>query len=174
MSFGFPEIADRVIMNVCRAVLAAIISLVAPVAAHAEGLCTAKETAIFNCELEKSISSLCQSTENGALTYRNGSDGNINLQISHSSGITKDIFYFSNARYAGGGEAHIRFSRQGYTYYLYDKTIKTEEGPTFFAGIVVYKGRKKISNRVCNNDASIREKAYQGIVREEYESIDVR
>ncbi|WP_157650077.1 hypothetical protein [Burkholderia ubonensis] len=161
-------------MNVYRVVSVAILSLASIVTAHAEGMCTEKETVIFNCELEKTISSLCQSTESGALTYRNGSDGRIGFQISDSKRIKKDVFYFSNIPYAGGGEAHIRFSRLGYTYYLYDKTIRSDEGPTFSAGIVVYRGGKKISNISCNNDASIREKAYQAIAREKYRSIDAR
>ncbi|MBR8299556.1 hypothetical protein KDW49_02280 [Burkholderia dolosa] len=161
-------------MKAWQAISVASISFVAAVTVHAEGLCAAKEAVIFNCELEKSISSLCQSTESGTLTYRNGSDGKINLQVSDEKRIKKDVFYFSNAPYAGGGEAHIRFSQFGYTYYLYDKTIKADEGPTFSAGIVVYKGGKRIYNLVCNNDASIREKAYQTITREKYRTIDVR
>lgn len=161
-------------MNVFRVISVSILTFVSAAAAHAEGLCTTKETAIFNCELEKSASSLCQSTENGTLIYRNGIDGRINLQISDNKKSKKDVFYFSNTPYAGGGEAHIRFSRFGYTYYLYDRTVKTDEGPTFSAGIVIYKGKKKISNLTCNNDASIREVAYQLITKEAYRSIGTR
>ncbi|KAB0640111.1 hypothetical protein [Burkholderia stagnalis] len=160
-------------MNVYRAVAVAILSLAPMVAAHAEGMCTEKEVVIFNCELEKTIASLCQSTESGTLTYRNGNGGKIGLQISDSKRIKK-VFYFSNIPYAGGGEAHIGFSRLGYTYYLYDKTIRSDEGSTFSAGIVVYRGEKKISNISCNNNASIRERAYQEIAREKYRSIDAR
>lgn len=158
-------------MNVFRAISVSILAFVSAAAAHAEGLCTTKETAIFNCELEKFASSLCQSTENGTLTYRNGIDRKINLRISDNKKSKKDVFYFSNTPYAGGGEAHIRFSQFDYTYYLYDRTIKTDEGPTFSAGIVIYKGKKKISNLTCNNDASIREGAYQSITKEAYRSI---
>ncbi|MGF6853908.1 hypothetical protein [Paraburkholderia sp. CI3] len=137
------QFANKMRNLACRIVSVLIIGLVSAMGAHAEGLCTINETAIFNCELEKSVSSLCQSTENGTLTYRNEVDGKINLQISDSKRKKKDVFYFSNTPYAGGGEAHIRFSRLGYTYYLYDRTIKTDEGPTFYAGIAVYKGKKK-------------------------------
>ena len=161
-------------MNACRAVSVVIISLALTMSVHAEGLCAAKETAIFNCEIRKSISSLCQSKENGILTYRNGFDGKISLQISGNNESKRDVFYFSSRPYAGGGETHIRFSRLGYTYYLYDKTVKTDEGPTFSAGIVVYKGEKKISNLVCDNDASIRADAYQSIARESYRAIDAQ
>ncbi|HDR9046112.1 TPA: hypothetical protein QDA94_000302 [Burkholderia vietnamiensis] len=160
-------------MKACQAVTVAIIGLVVTVSVRAEGQCAVKETLIFNCELAKSTSSLCKSTENGVLTYRNRSDGKINLQISDKK-RRKNVFYFSNTPYAGGGEAHIRFSRLGYTYYLYDRTIKADEGPASSAGIVVYKGEERISSLMCSNDASIHEEAYQAITREKYRSIDVR
>ncbi|MGU7775355.1 hypothetical protein ACV229_34950 [Burkholderia sp. MR1-5-21] len=155
-------------MSVCRVILASIIGLATVVTARAEGLCATKETVIFNCEFKNSVSSLCQSLEGGALIYRNGVDGRINLKISDGK---NDVFFFSNTPYAGGGEAHIRFSRSGYTYYLYDKTVKGDEGPVFSAGIVIYKGGKKISSFACINDASIRAGAYQSISREKYRSI---
>ncbi len=161
-------------MNVCRAVSVAIIGFASAAAVRAEGLCTEKETAIFNCKIEKTISSLCQSREDGTLTYRNGVGSKIHLRISDNKSKKKDVFYFSNVPYAGGGEAHIRFSPPGHTYYLYDKTIKTDEGPTFSAGIAVYKGENKISSFACHNDASIRSSAYQSITKEIYRSIDAR
>lgn len=159
-------------MNLCQAPSVAVISLALTFSAHAEGLCAVKEMVIFNCELKRSVSSLCQSTENGTITYRNGLDGRINLQISGNNAGKKDVFHLSYMPYAGGGEAHIRFSRLDYTYYLYDNTIKTDEGPTFSAGIVIYRGEKKVSNFVCNNDASIRASAYESIVKEMYQEID--
>ncbi|MBR8292792.1 hypothetical protein KDW63_01235 [Burkholderia cenocepacia] len=160
-------------MKISRTVPIVVVNFAMAIAAHAEGLCTVEETVVFNCELEKSISSLCQTKGSGVLVYRNGNDGKINLEIYGGNGVGRDVFYFSNTSYAGGGEAHIRFSRFGYAYYLYDRTIKTEGGPTFSAGIVVYKGRKRISNLMCNNDASIREEAYREIAREKYRPIDV-
>ncbi|WP_143286479.1 hypothetical protein [Burkholderia ubonensis] len=75
------------------------------------------------------------------MTYRNGNGGRVGLQISDGKRIKK-VIYFPNIPYAGGGEAHIRFSRLGYTYYLYDKTIGSDEELTFSAGIVVYRGEK--------------------------------
>ncbi|WP_174554700.1 hypothetical protein [Burkholderia latens] len=88
-------------MNACPASLVSIIAAVSAIA-HAEGLCTEKEATIFNCELEKSVSSLCQSAESGALAYRNGMGGKINFQIADNKENKRDVFYFSNASYAGG------------------------------------------------------------------------
>nr|WP_158447176.1 hypothetical protein [Paraburkholderia sp. BL8N3] len=139
--------------------------------AYAEGMCKERETTIFNCELHKSISSMCEAKETGVVYYRNGATNKINLEVSDSDAGKGKVFYFSNTPYAGGGEAHLRFSKSGFTYYLYDKTIMAEDGPTFSAGIVVYKGKRKISNLVCGNDASIHQNAYHNITKERYRSI---
>jgi hypothetical protein len=159
-------------MNIFQAALTSLIVFSVSATAFAEGLCTARETAIFNCELKKSVASLCKSDVNGALTYRNGTSGKMNMYLSDVGEGEKAVFFFSNIPYAGGGEAHIRFSRSGYIYYLYDKTIKTPEGAEFSAGIAIYKDQKKISDLVCENDASIRAAAYESIIREPYRSID--
>jgi hypothetical protein len=159
-------------MKIFVFILMSLIVLVAVTPAGAEGLCMKGEAVIFNCELKKSVASLCQSDSDGALTYRNGVEGRINMQLS-DFGDRKNIrFFFSNIPYAGGGEAHVRFSRSVYTYYLYDKTIKTSEGPEFSAGIAVYKSQRKISDLACENDASIRAIAYKSITREPYRFID--
>ncbi|WP_143062197.1 hypothetical protein [Paraburkholderia diazotrophica] len=158
-------------MNIGRISITSILGLVLMTGAHAEGLCEADEAVIFNCELPRSVSSLCQSDGDGVLTYRNGGNGKINLKISDAGERIGKIFYFSNVPYAGGGEAHIRFSRSSYTYYLYDKTMKTNSGPAFSAGVVIYKDGKRITNVACGNDASIRERAYQKITKEAYHSI---
>jgi hypothetical protein len=158
-------------MDIFRIILISFIALnVAPV--YAEGLCVARETIIFNCELKKSVASLCRSDADGTLIYRNGTDEKLNMQLS-DAGINKNIvFFFSSIPYAGGGESHIRFSRSTYTYYLYDKTVKTSDGPEFRAGIAIYKGQRKISDLACENDASIHAAAYTSIAREPYRSID--
>jgi hypothetical protein len=161
-------------MHIFRIILALLIAFAAMVPAHAESLCILREIVIFNCELKKSTASLCKSDENGALTYRSGSNSKVNMQLSDTGKGKGSVFFFSDAPYAGGGEAHIRFSRAAYTYYLYDKTVKTTEGPEFSAGIAIYKGQRKISNFACENDASIRAEAYKSITRESFQLIDSR
>jgi hypothetical protein len=158
-------------MNIGRISIVLALELGLMKGAHAEGLCEADEAVIFNCELPKSISSLCQSDGDGVLTYRNGGNGKINLKISDAGESMGRIFYFSNVPYAGGGEAHIRFSRSNYTYYLYDKTMKTDNGPAISAGVVIYKDGERIANLACSNDASMRERAYHAITKEDYQSI---
>jgi hypothetical protein len=152
-------------------ILISLFSLTAISSVRAEGMCKDSETVIFNCEMPKSVSSLCESKDTEILSYRNGVGRKINLELTDSGILKGKIFYFSNTPYAGGGEAHIRFSRSGFTYYLYDKSVKTDDGPTFSAGIVVYRGGRKISNLICSNDASIRRYAYDDITKERYRSI---
>ena len=142
--------------------------------AHAEGMCRVDEKVLFNCDLNKTRASLCQSSDKTTLTYRNGTKQKLDMELSDAGSQHGNIFYFSNVPYAGGGEAHVRFSRDNYTYYLYDKTVRAADGPSFSAGIVVFKGSKKISNPVCTNDASIHQEAYQDIRKEEYRDIDSR
>lgn len=161
-------------MNIGQVSVALMVGLGFMTGVHAEGLCEARETVIFNCELPKSVSSLCRSNDSGVLAYRNGVNGKLNLKISEGSGKKGRVFYFSNTPYSGGGEAHIRFTRSGYTYYLYDKTVKSDDGPISSAGVVIFKGDEKIANLVCSNDASIREAGYRAITKEAYRSIDAR
>ncbi|APA89754.2 hypothetical protein BJG93_30255 (plasmid) [Paraburkholderia sprentiae WSM5005] len=141
-------------------------------AAHAEGMCQASEEAVFNCVLGRTTASLCEMKGTGVLTYRNGTMKKIDLEVSDMGPRNGAVFYFSNVFYAGGGEAHIRFSRARYTYYLYDKSIKTGDGPEFSAGIIVYRGSKKLLGNICGNDASIRQAAYSSITNEPYENIE--
>jgi hypothetical protein len=161
-------------MKKIQFIIALSINLFFISSAHAEGMCREGEAAIFNCEMQRSISSLCESKDSSVVSYRNGIGEKVNIEISSDGANERKVFYFSNTPYAGGGEAHIRFSQSGYTYYLYDKTIKSNDGPEFSAGIVVYRGERKISNLICNNDASIRQSAYHDIDKENYRSIGAK
>jgi len=136
----------------------------------AGGICAGGEAAIFNCDLRGGAASLCESSD-GTLTYRHKTRNSIDLEISDGDGRRGQVFYFSNTPYAGGGEAHIRFAKGGYTYFLYDKTVKNEEGSDFSAGIVVYKGNINTATYVCTNDASIRQSAFQRNKMERYKDI---
>lgn len=86
-----------------------------------------------------------------------------------------DPFKFSSTAYAGGGEAHIRFENNGYTYFIYDKDIKESDGGlNSTAGIIVKKDMKTISNMQCENDATIRSEAYELMPKEDYKDIGVQ
>lgn len=137
---------------------------------QAASQCQKNESLIFNCITRHSRASLCESKKDETLVYRATSQGKLRLQISEPN--KGSIFFLSSTPYAGGGEAHIRFSNADYTYYLYDKTIKSDDGPIFSSGIVIYHHAKRISNLICSNDASIHQKAYGRITSEPY--IDIQ
>lgn len=158
-------------MSKCRAMFVLAVGIVVAPFSRAEGMCGAAEKVIFNCELQKATASLCESFDS-VLSYRNGTSSKMILEVSDSGSLREKVFYFSNTPYAGGGESHVRFSRGGYTYYMYDKTVKTDDGPVSSAGVVVYQNDKKMGNLICNNDASIRQAGYRDIAREEYKDID--
>jgi hypothetical protein len=102
-------------MKKIEVIVISLVNFIAISCAHAEGMCREGETIIFDCELQKSISSLCESKDAGVLSYRNGVTNKINLEISDGDAGKVKVFYFSSTPYAGGGEAHIRFSKAGYT-----------------------------------------------------------
>lgn len=156
----------RIVGAVCISLYASIV--------YAEGLCSMDESVVFNCELDKTIASLCESKKGSDLVYRAGMTGKLDMKVSSDEPAGGGVFFFSYTPYAGGGEAHIRFSRSAYTYYLYDKTVKSDDGPISSAGIVIYKGGEEISNRVCRNDASIRKIGYESIETETFHAIDAR
>ncbi|WER48216.1 hypothetical protein CupriaWKF_25805 [Cupriavidus sp. WKF15] len=140
--------------------------------AYADNLCKDDEAAVFNCELPQKKSSLCQARSDGALVYRSGRRGRIDIEISNRKKI--DAFRFSYTPYAGGGEAHIKFLNGDYKYYLYDKTIKIDDDHNLSAGIVIYLGDKRVANLICLNDASIKQQAYEGMTREEYRDVGAK
>lgn len=139
----------------------------------AEGACAYGEMSVFDCELGNAKASLCMSSETGLPGYRNVSMRGKFFSISEKKHSEKLIFFISNVPYAGGYETHIRFDNRNYTYFIYHRSIKTDDGPISSAGIVVYRGQERIASDVCQNDSSIRALAYDRLPREDYRDIDV-
>lgn len=136
------------------------------------GLCSSSETVIFHCELANRTAAICQTKDSRSFIYRHARKSGIDLEVSGAGAEPKTRFYFSNTPYAGGGEAHIRFSRGKYDYYLYDRVVRHDDGPETSAGMVIYKARKRVSSLHCTNDASIHQNAYSDMETEAYEDID--
>lgn len=132
--------------------------------AWAKGLCRANEETIFNCEFSRSASSLCVSSDH-SVAYRAGSPPKTDLEIDQKMG--RGTFHLSSTPLIGGGETHIRFSNKGYTYYLYDRISAVAGGDGGSAEIIVYRDRRKVFDRLCENDASIRQEAYLILPRED-------
>ncbi|WP_321783649.1 hypothetical protein [Paraburkholderia sp. J94] len=159
-------------MKTIVALTISMTSLALQTTAHAEAMCKPGEQPIFNCELKASVASLCLDASKKIFVYRNGTTGKLNLQVPRSDDLaTGSPFHFSYAPYSGGGEAHVRFRQGAYNYYLYDRTYRTDDGPDFSAGIVIFKNDRKIANLACTNDASIHQQAYMQIPQETYRDI---
>jgi hypothetical protein len=161
--------------RIIRVVIALAIPVFIGETAHAEGMCKQEEQVVFNCDLKKSTASLCLDKKNSTFVYRNGTRDKLSLEVP-TAGKESDAspFHFSNVPYAGGGEAHVRFARGDYDYFLYDKTVKTDDGPENSAGIVVFQRGKKVANLTCNNDASIHQEAYEQLAKETYRDIGAK
>ncbi|MEM5342890.1 hypothetical protein [Paraburkholderia azotifigens] len=161
--------------TIIRSVVAVAMPMFIHVSAHAEGMCKQDEQVVFNCELKKSTASLCIDKKTRKFVYRNGTRDKMDLQVpARDKGEDANPFQFSNVPYAGGGEAHVRFERGDYNYYLYDKTVKTADGPEMSAGIVVFRQKRKIAEMACQNDASVHQEAYEEMPKETYLDIGTK
>ncbi|WP_162067749.1 hypothetical protein [Burkholderia sp. THE68] len=136
--------------------------------ALAEGLCLYKEREIFNCEFSQSMSSLCESSD-GSIIYRSGEKNKIKLEISNRR--KENFFYLSSRPLVGGGETHVRFNNGEYTYYMFDRMSVTKDGSDSSAGVIAFKNGRIIFNRTCANDASVRQRGYQILPREDFNDI---
>lgn len=149
-----------------------LLSCALPASSQAANQCSKNESVIFDCITEHSRVSLCESKKDEALVYRATSHGIIRLQVSEPSENKGNIFFLSSTPYAGGGESHIRFTNADHTYYLYEKNVKSDDGPIFSSGIVIYHHTNRIFDLNCKNNASIHQEAYTRIAPEPY--IDIQ
>jgi hypothetical protein len=113
-------------------------------------LCEAGETSFFSCEIGAKRVSVC-GTNSGAV-YRYGTPGKVEL--------TSRSLTFANRAYSGGGESQITAKNGGYTYTVYDSTVRTSFGeggndPEFSSGLVVSRGERVISSKMCKAESSI-------------------
>ena len=113
-------------------------------------LCEAGETPFFSCEIGDKRVSVCGSGS-GAV-YRYGTPGKVEL--------TSRSLTFANRAYSGGGESQITAKNGDYTYTVYDSTVRTSFGeggndPEFSSGLVVSRGGRMISSKMCKAESSI-------------------
>ncbi|MGB5723982.1 MAG: hypothetical protein WBM39_06175 [Parasphingorhabdus sp.] len=129
-----------------------------PEKVNAIGFCSAKEPAIFSCQLKgRKVVSVC-GTENEAGTktaqYRFGVPGK-SPELVWPGTAGKDRLTFASVPYSGGGEAQISFARGDVTYVVYSRMVRTNfaagepNHPEMTDGILVLKGKKTVSDLVC-------------------------
>lgn len=143
-------------------------------------LCNKDEQVIFTCSTGKKFASLCASSQfsknSGYVQYRYGRPQKIELLYPETLKPSQRNFTLSNTGFSGGGASYIRFQNNGYEYFLYDSTVRTNfkagepNYPQFDAGIVVRQNSKKISTKHCkDNEASIRSPAYDQLERSDFD-----
>ncbi|MDR5798290.1 hypothetical protein QCE49_33360 [Caballeronia sp. LZ008] len=150
---------------------AGIFELLCGDTARAEGLCSTKEAVIFNCEFSRSTSSLCESSD-GSVIYRAGLREKVRMELSPKDSKTK--FYLSSRPLVGGGEVHVRFENDGYVYYLFDRMVLARDESDSSAGVIAFRKGRKVFDRRCDNDASVRQRGYEVLPREDFRDIGAK
>ena len=105
--------------------------------------------------------------DSGVVSYVNLKNGYVNFIYQEDA--VRNKFRLSSVPMNGGGQTRIKFSNNGYDYYLYEITHHSGENYVFKEGVAVVKNGKVISNKECENgDSTVREVAYYALGREEY------
>lgn len=125
----------------------------------AASLCRAGEPQTFSCPVGRKLVSICG--EGAGAVYRFGRPGRVELEAKNPT--TAQIGY------SGGGETQAAFANQGYTYVVYDRTVRTRftpdgrHDPAFTQGLLVVKNGRVLADRRCGGDATLTTKGVQGM-----------
>jgi hypothetical protein len=124
-----------------------------PAAARA-GLCAPDETVLFQCSLaEGKRVAVCASSAASSASYRFGKPGAVELEYPGTAGAGR--LSWAQTAYSGGGEAQIRFAKDGYDYVVYSRVVRTgfapggTNDPKDEAGVLVLKGERVVANNRC-------------------------
>lgn len=122
--------------------------------APAESLCLADEPVVFACSVEGKIVSLCRSASAGqGLSYRFGRPAAIELRYPQPGQRARPAFTVKTEPLIGGGITRVAFQRGGYTYTVYSRMGRTEDGatPEFEDGITVERRGKLLRHLRCED-----------------------
>ena len=128
--------------------------------ANGKSLCKSGETALFQCTLPKSAVAVCFGTtssgENYA-QYRHETDGVLDLVYPQDVKQGTETLSWASRGYSGGGEDQLHFTRGGYDYVVYSRTIRTGFGSDGHfdtaseAGVLVKRAGRDVSDRRCSD-----------------------
>ena len=116
-------------------------------------LCARGEEVIFSCGVGRKMVSVCGGRATAPhAQYRYGAPGNIELAFPGPADQSRLVY--EREAYSGGGALQIRFTRGGYDYAVYSRTIRTGFGrrgnnPRFSDGVMVMRGGRLVSNLAC-------------------------
>ncbi|MEN3274459.1 MAG: hypothetical protein V7631_249 [Massilia sp.] len=123
-------------------------------AAAGESLCAANEPVVFSCHVGAKLVSLCRPADDrGMLSYRFGRPEAVELSYPEPGRTARAAFTVKSAPLVGGGETTVAFRRGAYTYTVYSKVARGEDGttPEFEDGIIVSRRGKVISRMRCED-----------------------
>ena len=127
--------------------------------APAASLCRAGEPQTFSCPVGRKLVSICG--EGVRAVYRFGRPGRVELE---ARGPTT-----AQVGYSGGGETQAAFANHGYTYVVYDRTVRTRvtadgrHDPAFTQGLLVVKAGRVLADRPCGADATLTSRGVEGM-----------
>ena len=127
-----------------------------PAWAEAPGasLCLPGEPVVFACSLEGKLVSLCRAPgPEGGLHYRFGLPDALELEYPAPGQRAQAAFKVASTPLIGGGVTSVVFQRSGYTYTVYSRVGRAEDGitPEFEDGLTVERRGKTLRHVRCND-----------------------
>ena len=122
--------------------------------AQAASLCAPNEPVVFACHVGSKMVSLCRPAgDRGMLSYRFGGPDKLELTYPEPGRQAGAAFTVKSLPLVGGGETTVAFQRGGYTYTVYSKVARAEdgEGPEFEDGVIVARRGKVVSRMRCED-----------------------
>ena len=123
-------------------------------AAAGESLCAAGEPVVFACHVGSKMVSLCRPPgDRGMLSYRFGRPDALELSYPAQGRQASAAFTVKSAPLVGGGETTVAFRRGAYTYTVYSRVGRGEDGatPEFEDGVIVSRRGKVLSRMRCDD-----------------------
>jgi hypothetical protein len=133
--------------------IAAACCAAAPPAAAAS-LCAPDEPVVFACHVGSKLVSLCRPPgDRGMLSYRFGRPESLELSYPEPGRQAGAAFTVKSAPLIGGGETTVAFRRGAYTYTVYSRVGRGEDGttPAFEDGVIVARRGKVLSRMRCED-----------------------
>lgn len=126
----------------------------APAVLAAQSLCAAGEPVVFACHVGSKMVSLCRPPgDRGMLSYRFGKPEALELTYPEPGRQARAAFTVKSAPLIGGGETTVAFRRGAYTYTVYSRVGRGEDGtrPEFEDGVIVARRGKVLSRMRCED-----------------------
>jgi hypothetical protein len=137
---------------VCNVIVAA--GCCASPAAHAASLCAPNEPVVFACHVGAKMVALCRPAgDRGMLSYRFGGADKLELSYPEPGRQASAAFTVKSVPLIGGGETTVAFQRGAYTYTVYSKVARADDGmgPEFDDGVIVARRGKELSRMRCED-----------------------